>query len=258
MEFVNCYEDVARADAYAELEFPGTYYLAYRDIPQIISSHVNGKRALEFGCGTGRSTRFIQNLGFQTTGVDISAKMLVKAQNGDTSGDYQLIDPGDLSGFPDHSFDLITSVFTFDNIPGAEEKLQNLKTLSRLLKPNGRLINLVSAPHIYWHEWASFSTKAFPENKNAKCGDKVKIIMTDVKDSRPVEDILCPPRTYRKLYGKAGLSVEHLYQPKGYKGEDFPWKSELKLSPWCIYVLKKSEPWSFAFASVPANYWHRL
>jgi hypothetical protein len=30
----NTYEDTMRASAYAELEFPGTYYLAYRDFPE--------------------------------------------------------------------------------------------------------------------------------------------------------------------------------------------------------------------------------
>jgi hypothetical protein len=32
-DFFNVYEDKARAQAYADLEFPGTYYLAYRDLP---------------------------------------------------------------------------------------------------------------------------------------------------------------------------------------------------------------------------------
>ena len=40
--FVNCYEDVSRSDAYATLEFANTYYLAYRDLPAIISEHVTG------------------------------------------------------------------------------------------------------------------------------------------------------------------------------------------------------------------------
>jgi len=38
----NSYEDARRAEAYARLEFPGTYYLAYRDIPAIIGEHVTG------------------------------------------------------------------------------------------------------------------------------------------------------------------------------------------------------------------------
>ena len=76
MEFSNAYEDAERAEAYAKLEFPGTYYLAFRDLPEIISQHVNGKKAMDFGCGTGRSTRFLTELGFDSVGVDISADML--------------------------------------------------------------------------------------------------------------------------------------------------------------------------------------
>jgi acetylornithine/succinyldiaminopimelate/putrescine aminotransferase len=57
-------EDKTRAEAYAKLEFPGTYYLAYRDLPEIIRKHVKERAAIDFGCGTGRSTRFLQRMGF--------------------------------------------------------------------------------------------------------------------------------------------------------------------------------------------------
>lgn len=42
MDFNNVYEDSHRADSYSKLEFPGTYYLAYRDIPSLIKKHVQG------------------------------------------------------------------------------------------------------------------------------------------------------------------------------------------------------------------------
>jgi SAM-dependent methyltransferase len=71
MKFSNSHEDPKRAEAYAKLEFPGTYYLAYRDLPEIIFEHVRGREALDFGCGTGRSIRFLRKLGFSTVGVDI-------------------------------------------------------------------------------------------------------------------------------------------------------------------------------------------
>ena len=64
MAFRNVHDDMKRAEAYAKLEFPGTYYLAYRDLPAIIATHVKGQTALDFGCGTGRSTRFLKSLGF--------------------------------------------------------------------------------------------------------------------------------------------------------------------------------------------------
>ena len=41
-EFSNVYDDRARADSYDKLEFPGTYYLAYRDLPAIFTEHVAG------------------------------------------------------------------------------------------------------------------------------------------------------------------------------------------------------------------------
>jgi hypothetical protein len=56
MDFFNVYEDGTRAQAYAKMEFPGTYYLAYRDLPDIILTHTQGKKAIDFGCGAGRST----------------------------------------------------------------------------------------------------------------------------------------------------------------------------------------------------------
>lgn len=72
MGFVNIYEDSRRAQAYARLEFAGTYYLAYRDLGEIIRQHVKGREAIDFGAGTGRSTRFLQEHGFQVVGVDIA------------------------------------------------------------------------------------------------------------------------------------------------------------------------------------------
>src|ERR1022692_1893730 len=72
MDFVNCYDNATRADAYSKLEFANTYHLAFRDLPEIFRAHVKGISALDFGCGTGRSTRFLCGLGFETVGVDIS------------------------------------------------------------------------------------------------------------------------------------------------------------------------------------------
>jgi ubiquinone/menaquinone biosynthesis C-methylase UbiE len=240
MPFDNVYKDPKRADAYAKLEFPGTYYLAYRDLPEIISQNVTGKKALDFGCGTGRSTRFLKNLGFDVVGIDISDDMLRQARLKDPGGDYRLTADGDLSQFKSGTFDLVLSVFTFDNIPTAENKINNLRAIKSLLKPDGKFINLVSSPEIYTHEWASFTTKGFPENRNAKSGDKVKIIMTDVEDSRPVEDILWTDQSYREIYRQAGLDLLETYKPLAKESEPYKWVNETKIAPWVIYLLKSN------------------
>lgn len=195
--------------------------------------------ALDFGCGTGRSTRFLKKLGFTVTGIDISSEMISRAKSLDPTGDYQLTSGDDLKEIEDNTLDLILSVFTFDNIPSIEHKLHLLRNFGKKLKETGRLINLVSAPEIYTNEWSSFTTKCFPENRKAKDGDKVKIIMTDVKDDRPVEDILCTHECYCRISQEAGLKLVDTHRPLGKTEEPFDWKSESRVSPWCIYIFKK-------------------
>lgn len=239
MGFVNCYEDVERAEAYSTLEFARTYYLAYRDLPKIIRKHVRGSTALDFGCGTGRSTRFLRDLGFNATGIDISELMVSKARQIDAYGLYQVIDNGDFSQFTPGSYDLVLSVFTFDNIP-AEQKLRLFSGLGKLLKKTGCLVSLVSSPEIYFHEWASFSTQDFPENRAAKSGDVVRIVTTDFADRRPAEDILCTDDCYRDIYAQVGLKVVAMHKPLARPDESYGWVSETRIAPWVIYLLRPS------------------
>ncbi len=239
MTFFNVYEDTTRAEAYAEMEFPGTYYLAYRDLPEIIATHIQGPEALDFGCGAGRSTRFLKNLGFDTIGVDISADMIKIARSKDANGDYRLIDDGDLDSLNDNSLDLVQAIFTFDNVPTTEKKEKILMAMKRVVKPEGFLLILVSDPLIYTHEWASFSTKDFPENKLAKSGDRVKIIQTDIADKRPVEDVIWSHEAYLKIFEHTGFQWVKTYKPLGKADEPFQWVNETKIAPWVIYILKK-------------------
>lgn len=237
--FSNIYDDKARAEAYAKLEFPGTYYLAYRDLPAIIHAHVQGRKAVDFGCGTGRSTRFLRALGFDVIGVDIAAHMLTRARERDPQGKYRLVPDGDLGGFEVDAFDLVLAVFTFDNIPTMEKKVSLFRSLERLLKADGRIVSLVSSAEIYVHEWASFSTKDFSENHTAKSGDKVRIIMLDVEDKRPVEDILWSDDDYREVYRRSRLVPIDTYRPLAKQSEPYSWVSETTIAPWVVYVLAR-------------------
>jgi SAM-dependent methyltransferase len=236
-DFSNVYDDHARSEAYSKLEFPGTYYLAFRDLPEIIHGHAIGGTALDFGCGTGRSTRFLRGLGFDVVGVDISEPMLVRARELDPGGEYRLVPDGDLDGLEANAYDLVLSAFTFDNIPTQDRKVALFRSLKRCLKAGGRIVSLVSSPDIYVNEWASFSTKDFPVNRDARCGDKVLIVMLDVEDRRPVEDILWTDEGYRDVYERAGLAPFETYRPLAKAGEGYEWVNETAIAPWVIYVL---------------------
>jgi len=239
MESFNSYEDARRAEAYARLEFPGTYYLAYRDLPEILSEHVRGRKAMDFGCGAGRSTRFLQKLGFDATGVDIAEDMIRKAREIDPGGDYRLIGERGVAAAAHDPFDLVLSAFTFDNIPTMDLKVRIFGDLRGLLKREGAMVNLVSTPEIYTHEWASFSTKDYPENRHARSGDKVRIVITDIDDKRPVEDFVWTDEDYREIYRRAGLEPIRTHKPLARENEPYEWVNETRIAPWAIYVLKK-------------------
>ncbi|MFN0177986.1 MAG: class I SAM-dependent methyltransferase [Gemmatimonadales bacterium] len=241
-QFRNVYEDVERAAAYARLEYPGTYYLAFRDLPWILQQSVQGARALDFGCGTGRSTRFLRNLGYQVTGIDISEPMLAQARARDPSGDYRLLPRDAPPALPPEAYDLVLAAFTFDNVPSSDQKIGLFRALRASLTPLGRIVVIVSSPAVYLHEWASFSTRAFPENHAARSGDLVRAVMLDVPDSRPVEDILCTDETYRSVFTQAGLEVIATHRPLGYPAEPYSWVSETSVAPWAIYVLGSPAP----------------
>ena len=239
-DFENSWGNQTRAESYSKLEFPNTYYLAYRDLPEIISTHITGSNAVDFGCGTGRSTRFLKKLGFNVIGIDISTDMLAIARIMDEAGNYQIVANGEYSHLGNGSYDLVQSVFTFDNIPGWETRTKILTGLKDLLKPSGKIVCLDSTPEMYTNEWASFSTKDFPENQKAVTGEIVRCIMLDVEDRRPVEDIFWTVEDYNKLFRNSGLSVEAVYKPLGNYEEPFQWVSETRIAPWMIFVLRKA------------------
>lgn len=235
--FSNAYEEAERASSYAQLEFAGTYFLAFRDLPALFEAHVQGTRALDFGCGAGRSTRFLKRLGFQTIGVDISPAMLEQARSVDPDGDYRLItDDNTLADLPG-PFDLILAAYPFDNIPTDAAKLNALRALRGVLAPEGRVVIIVSAPELYLHEWVSFSTKDFAENRTAGDGDRVRIAILDGPDHRPVDDILTSDARYRELFVAAGLEPVALAKPLGNSSDGIAWGTEVQVPPWSIHVV---------------------
>ena len=240
MDFANSYKDKIRANSYATLKFHNDYYLAFRDLPCLFKTFVKGTNALDFGCGTGRSTRFLEQQGFKTIGIDIAPEMIQLAKKTDPKGTYYLVEDGEYHMLELERFDLILSAFTFDNIP-KDKKHELLTGLIKLLKKDGIFITIVSSPEMYTHEWASFSTKNYPENKHAKDGDVVPIITTEFKDQRPCFDILCTPTAYKQVFSQVGFIILHTEKPLATGKEPYQWTQETQIAPWTIYVLKKKE-----------------
>src|SRR5258705_13188635 len=65
----------------------------------------------------------------------------------------------------------------------------------------------------------------------------VRIIMLDVPDRRPVEDVFCTDALYQRLFESAGLRLLDLQSPLASGEEASRWVSETRTAAWTIYVL---------------------
>lgn len=96
-------------------------------------------KILDAGCGTGQTTSFLYQLGYDISGLDIDPKMLIHARNRNKKNNSEIpYIHEDLSNTTIHNdtFDLVLceSVLNFTPLD------DTLAEISRILKPNGLLI----------------------------------------------------------------------------------------------------------------------
>ena len=225
------------AGEYAGLGIEGTHYLAFRDIPELIREYGGSARdALDYGCGAGRSTRFLKRLGLETVGVDVSPDMLEQARSQDNSGEYRLITGGKLP-FEEASFDIVFSSFVFLEVARLQEVEAILTEMKRVLRKNGIIVFVTSSLEAPTGSWVSYSY-AFPENtKLLHSGDTVKLL---IKGTNVIlYDYYWTEEDYQRVTEGAGLTMVRLHKPLGSQHDSIDWLDETEKPPYAVYVLRK-------------------
>jgi SAM-dependent methyltransferase len=226
------------AGEYAELEMQGTQYLAFRDIPTLIREYAGSiSSALDYGCGAGRSTRFLKRLGLNVVGVDVSGEMLEEARSKDGSGEYHLISSGHLP-FGDSSFDLVFSSFVFLEVARIEEIEAILNEMRRVLRKHGTVIVITDSMEATKGDWVSMSY-SFPENdRPLHSGDTVRLLIRDIGVT--LYDYYWTEDDYIRAAEGAGFMLAKLHKPLGSTDDAIEWRDETKMSPVAIYVLRNT------------------
>ncbi len=101
---------------------------------RLLAKHAQGPSLLEVGVATGRFIRFVRSMGWDYTGLDISAGMLRYARG---LGGQLLLADGEAAPMKDSIFDTVICLHTFHFLPSP---LTGLREFHRLLKPGGTLI----------------------------------------------------------------------------------------------------------------------
>lgn len=109
-------------------------FWAYRDA--LVSFVGKGAgTALEIGCGEGRVSRELKNLGYHVTATDAVAAMVEEARNQQSADDYAVASAAQLP-FPDRQFDLVMAYNVLMDIEDIEPALGEIR---RVIRPDGTL-----------------------------------------------------------------------------------------------------------------------
>jgi ubiquinone/menaquinone biosynthesis C-methylase UbiE len=101
-----------------------------------------GRLTLDIGCGEGRLSRDLRELGHRVVGIDQSETLVRAAREADPGGDYRVADAAELP-LEAAAADLAISfmaLMDMDDMPAA------LREVARVLEPGGRLVATVVHP----------------------------------------------------------------------------------------------------------------
>ncbi|MGH6689962.1 MAG: class I SAM-dependent methyltransferase [Gammaproteobacteria bacterium] len=113
--------------------------LPERLILEAIGPEVRGQGILDLGVGTGRTTPHLMLLSRDYIGIDYSPEMLACCRARFPGADLQLGDARDLSKFPTGRFGLVFFSYNGIDYVGHDDRLQILRQIHRILKPQGVL-----------------------------------------------------------------------------------------------------------------------
>ena len=244
------------------LSLNSTLYLAYRDIPKILETHLYPRvssysdriRVLDFGCGTGLSTQILASqinllpeLTLDVVGVDLNEANVEIAREKMPSAHFECIAKNE--SIEKHGvFDLIICNFVLVEMR-SDEMLDVLSSLKNSLSEKGILISTNPTSKAYKQEnaWYTFNNR-FPENNldtnlgvSKYCEDQpIKIEVFSAKDkahSFTFFDYFHSGTAYRNAYTSAGLKLLGSYKPLGTIEDGMPWKSEVEKAPYKIHIL---------------------
>jgi SAM-dependent methyltransferase len=96
-------------------------------------------RVLEIGCGAGRLTGYLIELGQRVHGIDVSPMMIAHCREAYPAGDFSVMDLRDLSGFEEESLDVVVATNNVLDVLDDSERRRVLREIGRVLRPGGLL-----------------------------------------------------------------------------------------------------------------------
>lgn len=211
--------------------FDTTYYHTlyshrnYEEAEQFIHNLCNflqlplGSKVLDFACGKGRHSYFLNRLGFDVLGVDLSFNSISAAKKFEKDGlRFGVSDIRE--AIPGEQFDAIFNLFTsFGYFNSLDENLKVMNAIHKMLVPDGIfVIDFMNAnkvvKNLVSHEIVRRSQIEFEISKKHENGQIIKSIdFTDQNKRYHFEERVqsISKAEFEKLISDSGLKLTHIF-----------------------------------------------
>lgn len=227
---------VSQASKYSKTHESPHRFLAYRDFPGLIKKFSNINRVLDFGSGTGASTYYLLERGYDVIGLDKSSSMVKEAKL--NFPNTQFVESEKLKSLP--VFDLVFSSFVLFELASKEEIINYLNLASSALRDEGIFFGITGSESLHQkaRNWMCFDTN-YKENRHPDSGDIVKLGLKELE--MEFFDYYWKESDYRECFESSNLELIEVYYPLALKNEPFDWKEELSTPPFVVFIAKKSK-----------------
>ena len=235
-------EPAYEASRYALRNLETTDRLAFRWVAE--SELLRGLDLLDLGCGAGRSSRFLTDLGNRVTGVDANADMIHEAERFTSDGEpgprYLHLPRGEPLPFPDGRFGGGFSSWMILEEGDDTEIVRLFREVGRILQPGAPVLVVTNTPEFYSGRWLSCRVEEHPENRPPlRSGQVVKATL--LSEKVVVTDHFWSDADYCSFFEAAGFEVVGSHRPLGRPEDELPWLDELHTAPYVVYHLEKPQ-----------------
>ena len=214
--------------------------LGYSVVEDLLEG-IGGKKILDYGCGSGKFSKILGDLGALVTAVDVSENAIeIAKQRGKTNIDYRVIKDDNLSLLEEGSIDNAVANFVICTMQQDAQVINIAQQIYKKLNPDGYFIVLEPHPKSLGYDFISMK-REIP--KEIKSGTPIKVELTGM--DTPFYDYWRSKEDYVKILKNVGFEVDVIKEPivENCPHETF-WKDERIHSPLLIVRAKKVLPYS--------------
>ncbi len=216
----------------------GTDTIPFELLSKILRAHPGISKALDLGCGAGRSSAFLEDLGFSVTAVDKNPFMCERARERVRDARVITADAQQLR-LDSGTFDLVFSSWMLVEI-STQLQMQSIFTEAfRLLRDGGVFVFIVNTAEFYRGRWVSNDVD-FPENVGElTSGAPVRTGL--IGQGIVVDDFFWKESDYRELAIVTGFDIERVERPTASVSDSQVWFDELVVPPYAVFFCRRGD-----------------